>query len=193
MTLVPKQNTWISVLTILLVIMGVEIVYLVYQNRRLQRTVASLAQPFNTLKQEQRVPAIVGEDVTGKSVDITYSSDAPYTMLFWFSPSCDVCQENAAFWNETYVRFPPGKLRYVGLCAASEDEARQYATLHGMAFRVISIMDDRLVQAYNGHVLPQTAIVSPDGRILKAWPGALDRSRQDEITKTLQDLTGAPD
>ena len=144
------------------------------------------------LEQGQLVPAVTATDLDGAAVEVRYGEGEPPTVLIWFSPACHVCEENSAFWNDLYSGYQSKDIRFLALCDAPPDEAKAYAAARSLIFPVVSITDDRLIDAYNGRVMPQTAIISPQGTIERVWPGALEKSRQDEITATLDTLTNEP-
>jgi peroxiredoxin len=183
-----RRNLFNIILLIVIVIMGLEIVYLVYQNKKLQAMVAA-GSSLQILQQGQQVPPLAAHDLDGAAVNISYDNDQVSTLLIWFSPSCHVCSENATFWNQLYGRYKSAKVRFLALCDAEAAEAKSYVTQNGLIFPAVSITEDRLIEAYNGRVMPQTALISPLGEIVKVWPGALEKSRQDEITAVLDSLT----
>jgi len=180
-----SQRT-VIVLLVVIVLMAVEILYLIRENHRLQGIVAESSVLYNTLQARQRVPSVEGEDVQGARAELRYSSTAPHTLLMLFSPDCGPCQENAAFW-QSLTAVPAGdSLRYFGLCVGGPSACAGYAAEHGLTFPVMAVTDERLAAAYNGHVLPQTAIVSPEGIVLRTWPGALGQEQQQEVTGELE-------
>lgn len=166
--------------------MAVEILYLVKENHRLQGIVAESSVLYNTLQSKQRVPGVSGEDVSGQQVKLVYSAVSPHTLLMLFSPDCGACQENAAFWQNLTSRPAGDSLRYFGMCVGEPSECARYTAEHGLSFPVIAVTDERLVAAYNGHVLPQTAVVSPEGVIMRSWPGALGEEQQLEVAVELE-------
>jgi peroxiredoxin len=191
MAVQDRKNSLTVLLLIIIVIMGIEIIYLIYQNRELRAMLDETAS-FQILEQGQPVPAVMATDLDGAAVEVRYGEGEPTTLLIWLSPSCHVCEENSAFWNDIYSGYQSKDIRFLALCDAPTEEAKTYAAAHSLIFPVVSITDDRLIDAYNGRVMPQTAIISPQGTIERVWPGALEKSRQDEITATLDTLTNEP-
>ncbi|MEW6052121.1 MAG: TlpA disulfide reductase family protein [Candidatus Zixiibacteriota bacterium] len=181
------QRTVIILLAII-VLMAIEIVYLVLQNRQLRAVVAETTATFNTLQQSQHVPGLTGQDLQGNPLRVHYSADAPRTILVMFSPGCSACKDNTTFWQELFERSASSRFRYLGMCVGTEDDARAYATEHGLTFPILAVTDERLIGAYNGHVLPQTAIVSPEGTIVKSWPGTLDETAKSEVVAGVKNL-----
>lgn len=183
------KNSLTVILLVLIVIMGVEIVYLIHQNRRLQSMVAGMPA-LQVLQRGQTVPPLTATDLDGAAVEVRYGVREPSTILIWFSPSCHICAENAAFWNDVYDRYHSSKgVRFLAMSDTDADETGTYVDEHALKFPVVCVTDERLVDAYNGHVMPQTALISPEGGIERVWPGALEASRQDEITAVLDSLS----
>jgi peroxiredoxin len=184
-----RKNTLTVLLLVIIVIMGCEIGYLIYQNRELQSMLAQAAS-VQILQQGQSVPPLTAEALDGTAVSVRYAEREPSTVLIWFSPSCHVCGENSAFWNELYRRYgsSPG-VRFLALSDTEANETRTYVSEHSLAFPIVCVTDDRLIDAYNGRVMPQTAIISPRGGIVQVWPGALETARQNEIITLLDSLT----
>lgn len=182
-----RKDILAIILTLIIFIMGIEIVILAIQNRRLRAVLAETTQ-YQPLQANQQLPALAGSDLNGNPVDIRYGPDAPATLLIWLSPSCHICQENVPFWKRLHAERQSSKFRYLVLCAGTIDEARAYAAQHQLTFPVVSMTDDRLVSAYNGYVLPQTALISPTGSIVNVWPGALDANQQNDVITFLDKL-----
>jgi peroxiredoxin len=180
-----RKNGLTVVLLIVIVIMGCEIVYLVYQNRRLQAALTD-ASSLQVLEQGQVVPALTAAFLDGTPARVLYGDNEPSTVLIWFSPSCHVCAENAVFWNDLYNRYRTSdRVRFLAMSDSDSTETGPYVAKHALAFPVVCVTDDRLIDAYNGRVMPQTALISPQGGIEQVWPGALEKTRQDEITAAL--------
>jgi peroxiredoxin len=169
--------------------MSIEIIYLTYQNQKLKDMLDDPANYFKTLQTNQTVPSIRGQDINGVDFHIKYDSTAPYTLLLWFSSSCSSCQENFGFWNSLYQARVDSALRFLGFCAGTIDEARQIAGDHNVAFPIMAISDLSMIETFGGNILPQTIIISPQGKIYKVWPGALDEKSKQDIKIVLSSLS----
>jgi len=184
-----RKNSLTLVLLIVVVIMGGEIIYLIIQNRRLQSMVAETPS-LQVLQPGETLPPLSATDLDGASVAIQFGERAPSTILIWFSPSCHLCAENAAFWNDIYARYhASADVRFLVMSDAAANETKAYVAEHALRFPVACVTDESLIEAYNGRVMPQTALISPRGGIEKVWPGALEHARQEEITAVLDSLT----
>lgn len=182
-----RKDLLAIVLTLVVLIMGIEIVVLTIQNRRLRTALAETTQ-YQPLQTSQQLPSLSGSDLDGNSVDIRYGADVPPTLLIWLSPSCHICRENLSFWKSLYGNHKSARFRFLVLCSGTVEEARAYVTQNQLNFPVVSMTNDSLVSAYNGYVLPQTALISPSGSITNVWPGALDSNQQEEIVTLLNSL-----
>ncbi len=183
-----KRDYLTIVLGIVIVAMGIEIVYLVQQNRTLTAMLENPGETFQTLARSDMVPPLSATDLNGQPIELTYAGDAPHTVLLWFSPTCNSCEENLGFWKELYTTFSSSRVRFLGLCDVTVDEARAFAQQHQLTFPIVCINDDRLLEAYKGRVLPQTVLISPTGSIVDAWPGVLSEHYERTICDNLQKL-----
>jgi len=187
-----RRSLLTPVLLVIILVMGGEIVYLISQNRRLQTMLADVPS-LQVLQQGQTVPSLTATDLDGDNVSVRYGPNEPSTLLIWFSPTCHICAENAEFWNDIYRRYHGSpEVRFLGMSDAGADDTRAYVADRQLAFPVICVTDASLVDVYNGHVMPQTALISPRGAIEKVWPGALEPGRRDEIGAVLDSLTMVP-
>jgi peroxiredoxin len=183
------RGSRINILLILIILaMGAEIIYLVCRNRELQSIIDDPRNLFTTLTQDDIVPAISAQDIYGRDISLRYYAGAPYTLLLWFGPTCKSCGENIGVWNRIFRERDSTSLRVIGMCAGNPDEARNYVEEYGLEFPVISARDRHIVEVYKGNVLPQTVVVSPEGKILGVWPGALDFAREEEVIGFLGEL-----
>jgi peroxiredoxin len=184
----PRRSFFSLLLLVLVVVMGLEIFYLARRNRRLESSLYE-ATSLRVLERGRALPGLTLADVTGAPVRVAYGEGAPATLLIWFSPSCHLCAENAAFWNDLYTRHRASpSVRFLALSDAALGETRAYAAEQGLRFPVCSVTDASLIDAYDGHVMPQTALLSPRGEVKRVWPGALDASRQAEIAAAFDSL-----
>ena len=188
MTTGAKRDYLTIILIVVVVAMGFEIVYLVQQNRKLSAMLENPGSSFQTLARSDIVPPLSGTDIYGQPLEIAYTPGSPHTVLIWFSPTCHSCEENLAFWREIYAAHNFDRVRFLGLCDVPVEEARAFAQQHQVAFPIVSITDDRLIEVYKGRVMPQTVLVSPTGEIIDSWPGALSEQFQRIIRDSLSKL-----
>ena len=186
MSSLVSKDRWTIVLIVIIIVMGVEILYLMYQHNKLKAIIDNPKKYFKTLSPDEIVPSFTAYDIDGNDISLRYSPEAPRTLLLWFAPGCEPCESNIQFWNEIYNEYSNAEeFRYLGLCVGTPDEAREYINGYDIVFPVMCITDRYIVEIYQGNVLPQTVLISPEGVIIKVWPGALEENNKDEILSYL--------
>lgn len=185
---VNRKDRLTIILILIIIVMGLEIVYLVYQNRKLSALIEDPRKYFKTLAADEIVPSFAAVDLNGNDIDLRYSPEAPYTMLFWFAPTCASCELNIEFWNRLYREHNTEKLRYVGLCAGNLQEARNFVADFGVEFPAVCAKDAFVIEAYKGNVFPQTMLLSPEGSVMGLWAGALGVQQEDTILTIITQL-----
>src|SRR3990170_5228755 len=109
-----KTQLWSIILIVLVLIMGVEILFLVQENKKLREALSHSRGPVKILSPEEEVPSLAGVNLKGEEFKLTYPSSKK-TVLFWFSPVCPSCEENLEFWKEIYQNHSSENLRFVGV------------------------------------------------------------------------------
>ena len=181
-----SKDFWFIALLIVVVLMGVEIVYLVYQNQQLQSIIKDPTKYFTTVAEKQTVPSITVLDIDGNDIYLRYSPEGPFTVLFWFSPGCSVCDQNYPFWEKIYTETPHDRIRFYGMCVGYPDEAEAYVREHDLPFPVVSVTEPFILEQYGGNLLPQTMLIAPEGIVLDSWPGLLEKDQEDKILSFLK-------
>jgi peroxiredoxin len=188
MALEFRKNRLSFLLSVIVIIMGFEIIYLVHQNRRLHKMVENPSQYFQTLKQDDIVPSFSAQDVDGNNISLRYGPTQPHTLLLWFSPTCSACEENLYFWNDLYRDYNSDQVRFLGMCPGDSAQARTMMADYDLRFPIVCLNDASLVEKYKGNVLPQTVFISPEGAIRGVWPGSLREEQQRIILSILTQL-----
>jgi peroxiredoxin len=183
-----SRDRWTIILIVIILIMGFEIFYLVYQNHKLRSIINDPKRYFKTLTNDDTVPAITAPDIDGNDFSLDYSKTAPHTLLYWFSSTCSSCEENIDFWNTIFRTYSSDKLRNAGMFVGSADEAREFVSKNGIEFPVLCAGQPYIVETYKGNVLPQTVFISPEGIILGVWPGKVEGYSEEELLHMLEEL-----
>ncbi len=175
-----KGQLWSIILIVLVVIMGVEILLLVQENRKLRQVLAHSRGPLRVLSPAEKVPALVGVGLQGEELNLTYPSPAQ-TVLFFFSSDCPACEENLDFWKKLYQNHSSGRLRIFGATNSDRAETEEFVEKFQLAFPVIVVSDLSLLDKYKVEAVPQTMLIDTSGTVQKVWPGTLSEYNQKEI------------
>jgi peroxiredoxin len=176
------------VLIAVIIVMGVEIIYLVFQNRILKNIISDPTKYFQTMSKDETVPPFTAQDINGNELSVSYSGMEPFTMLIWFGPTCSSCENNIPFWKRIYGEFHSERLRFLGMFIGNPSSGRELATTHDLEFPIICATQRSIVDLYKGHILPQTMLITPEGAIEGVWPGILNELSEIEIIEALETL-----
>lgn len=130
------------------------------------------------------VPPIKASTMTGQRTQINYVAGEPRTVLYFFSPGCDTCERNV----EKIKRLADIKsheYRIIGL-SLTEEGLEQYAKDHDLNFPVYSQLGVDTTLTYKLGRVPQTTIISDEGRVLANWYGPFDGKLRPTIESYFQ-------
>jgi peroxiredoxin len=119
----------------------------------------------------------VGGD--GKPVTISYDGSTKPTVFYVISPSCIWCKRNQANIN----KLSDGKaneFRFIGISLA-ESGLKEYVEGYQLKFPVYTGLKEETIWSLGLGATPQTIVVSPEGKILKVWPGAYVEDLRPEV------------
>jgi hypothetical protein len=154
-------------------------VALLKQNVELKSRTSGL-RDAGFLQPGDSVPMLRGIGMGGEDVVIRYGpTTSKRTLLMVFSPLCSWCTRNMANW-EAIVRATEGRsFRLVAVSTYGPGVA-EYVAKHPVLQRaqVIAEIDARDQLTYKLKSTPQTLVIGGDGRIEKAWIGALSLDQQ---------------
>jgi peroxiredoxin len=180
------RKNWLSILLIIMIVlMAAEIGVLMHQNRQLRSMIENPVKKYEALKQNQSVPPLSGIDLDGNAVTVEYSQDEPYTLMLWFSASCPSCEDNLHFWNMLFADYDSENFRLIGVCSDDPDDARRIADEYGLDYPVIIPDDESIIREYGATALPLTMLISPEGAVVKVWPGPLMKAQRESVITAL--------
>jgi peroxiredoxin len=183
------RKNWVGILlSVIVVLMGLEIISLVRQNRQLRSLVAESRRTIKALAPGDTVPSFVGRDIYGNTISIQYTPTQPHTLLVWFSASCPACEDNLSFWNELYQGYSTDLVHFLGMGVGDSAEIQAVAADFGIKFPVVCANDPFYREAYRGNVYPQTLLISPEGVVRDTWVGSLQQEQKDSIITALAQL-----
>jgi peroxiredoxin len=183
-----KKDIWTIALVAAVILLSVETAYLINQNRKLKAIIENPTEQFKTLSTGDDVPPVTAQDINGNRIDLEYSPDAPYTVIFWFSTSCSSCEENIEFWKEMFLDYGSAKTRFIGLSVGSAEETAEFASENDIQFPIILAREYGLVEEYMGNIVPQTILINPAGIVAQVWPGPLSHKKRAEVLSSLKGI-----
>ncbi len=113
--------------------------------------------------------AILDED--GRKSQLEFSGSRP-TVIYILAPACGWCKRNQANITALAQR-KSQEYKFVGL-STTGDQLRQFWKGAALPFPVYSVASAKVLSDYHfSDETPQMAVVSSEGRVEKAWHGAL--------------------
>jgi peroxiredoxin len=131
----------------------------------------------------QAVPAVRVKDLQGTVTSIEYADHRP-TVLYVFLTTCPWCMKNLENIRHLVTQ-KQGDFRFVGISLDS-DGLEAYIAEHKLDFPVYTHPDKPSVTAYGFGAVPQTIVISPEGKVLQEWRGAYDNNLRDEVEDFFQ-------
>jgi peroxiredoxin len=132
----------------------------------------------------QPVPALQVKTVQGIAETIDYTDTAKPTVLYVFLTTCPWCMKNLE--NIRTLSAQKGDaFRFVGI-SLDTDGLDAYITDNKLNFPVYTDPDKQATTAYGLGAVPQTIVISPDGKVLQEWRGAYDRNLRKEVEDFFQ-------
>jgi peroxiredoxin len=124
-------------------------------------------RPKIFIKAGDRLPAVVLNDLSGRSVKIELRDNSRATVLYIFSPDCSWCSRNMDAVRELIER--ARNYRFVGVSRTAKGIREYLARQHLNCPVYISSRDSRQLGAVP---TPATIVISPEGVVQKVWFGA---------------------
>jgi len=128
-----------------------------------------------------RLPTIQGRDLAGKPIAIDFEKQDHPTILFVFSPSCNVCTANWPKWDLILQSRPNTNWRaiFVNMGSPTTSEYRQLHALNH--YSVVESLATESILAYRLFQTPETILLSREGKVIFSWEGAIT----DDVGKSL--------
>ncbi len=162
-------------LKLLLVIVSVLIVVIFQQPHSISKNVVAQSKAAAV----GSVPVIKARTLEDKEVLINYDSMKVPTVLYVFVPSCTWCAQN---WDnvKTLAKNTGKTHRFLGL-ALSDYQLQDYVNNNKVNFPVYKQLSPEILTKLALGSVPQTIVISPQGKVLKNWTGAYSGAIQREV------------
>ncbi|MBD3218060.1 MAG: hypothetical protein GF310_07270 [candidate division Zixibacteria bacterium] len=172
---------------IAIIIMGIAVIFMAYQNYQLRKEIANLrsqAYPASSIPSvESADVALEFEAYLPDGSDFYFSPDSLESplILAWFSYDCEPCLDAMAQWNVLAADYPE---RIMGVETRNWNEGALFSK-DDAAFPVLTLASDQTKQDYEIYSTPQTIVVLPDSIIGYVKHGVLDERSIAKIREIL--------
>lgn len=178
---INKWTIWIAVVLIIgLLIFNI---LLLIQNRNLKTSTQRRSE--NLLTPGKVLPPLSGITISGSKEKIEWNKDNRKTLILIFSPRCGYCHENMPNWKSILQTIDRTKFRPV-LVSIIPEEAKEYLEKYSLADMPNFIEPEPQAKVeYAMHLVPQTLLVDPNGKLEKIWIGLIQDEQKGEIENYL--------
>lgn len=145
----------------------------------------------STVAVGEKVPALTAADLSGRKIELTWSSDQRPTILYVFSPSCVWCTRNLKNIKALSLA-READYRFIGL-SLSTLNLKEYVASNDLNFPVYSYVSWSKAEQFNAGGTPATLIISHDGTVKELWLGAYAGSTKNKVEERMRvHLPGVP-
>ncbi len=143
-----------------------------------QRGIIKSLTPGPVLKVGDRFGPLTGTTLQGEPATLVPAEHAGL-VLYVYTASCGWCVRNANNMRET---LNAARLRGMSVYALALDRkgAKEFLDSHSVEASIV-VPSDAAKEAYSLGGTPQMLIIGPDGRIVKNWRGAFNKSTAAEV------------
>lgn len=179
--LIKKIRPFQIIITIIIVFLSVENVFLILQNKQLKSVVRNLSGDYNSsLKPGDKLKPIDVMELTGEIKNIKFNLGTRKNLLFLFSTNCPHCEKNLPYW-ESLRNSIDSSLCGITIISKNDSEATiDWLQKNKVNFDV-SVNKDTSFKIF---VVPQTILTDKTGIIENIWLGELNSS----IVKSIQNM-----
>lgn len=169
-----KRRSFVRVVPILVIVLLISLcanAVLAWRMMRLKDAVNRL-QTESLLNAGAIVPQIKAKSIDGRTATIRFEDSDRPTLLYFFSPGCETCERNVRN-IKVLAEQKSADYRVIGF-SLTDEGLEQYVREKEINFPVYSGLGVETTLAYKLGRVPQTTIVSPDGKALANWHGPFD-------------------
>ncbi|MET0648506.1 MAG: redoxin domain-containing protein [Pyrinomonadaceae bacterium] len=179
---------------LILTLMAVNLL-LIRQNFALRHQLSEVGrrnEPPDALKVGETVGPLVGKDLNGQPFEVKYQKEGRRHLLFYFSPGCPYCVQQAAQWRAALDKVDGGSVSVVGVVREGEDRQAVLAHAEGAGYfktktpLPIVFFDDDALARYKLTATPTTLLIDDAGKVEQSWVGKWDAEKAGEVAAALK-------
>ena len=189
-----SRNSWVAGLLMLgLILVNL---MLVKQNFAMRRELTARAEAVDpaakSLTAGDLVKSIAGSDLNGRPYELNYGKDERKHLLFYFSPSCAYCVQQAPLWRDVLNKLDSSRVEVLGLVSEKHDKKAVVAQAEELGYfktstplPVLFVTNESLVR-YKLVATPTTLLISSAGNVEHVWVGKWDETKTNEVAAALK-------
>lgn len=189
-----SMKSWIAPVLIL----GLIVVNLLLakQNLAMRQQLRDQANAVNpagqSLKEGEVVTSIAGMGLDGRPYELNYGKDERKLLLFFFSPTCRYCVQQAPLWRDVLNKVDGNRVQVLGLVSNRLDKQAVYAHADELGYfktkaplPVVFATDETLTR-YRLVATPTTLLIDKYGTVEHVWVGKWDETKTVEVAEALK-------
>jgi len=187
-------NSWVAPVLILgLIAVNVLLAKQNLAMRQQLRTQADAVNPAGqSLKEGEVVASIAGMGLDGRPYELNYDKDERKHLLFFFSPTCTYCVQQAPLWRDILNKVDCNRVEVLGLVSDKLDKQAVYTHAEELGYfktkaslPVIFATNETLGR-YRLVATPTTLLISKNGTVEHVWVGKWDEIKTAEVAEALR-------
>jgi len=172
-----KKTNWLYLIGIVvIVLLAVEVVMLILQNRQLKAAlIAMAAPPMIPLQRGDRVEHVKLQDMNDNTVDLFSEDSKEKKLLFVFSLTCPHCEKNLVKWQSIIDNNTNSHCDFIGISTRVLEGTKKYVKEHNVRFQSFCAeIDTSFRRKYGISIVPQTILINSNRTVEKVWLGELN-------------------
>ncbi len=179
-----RKARWTQLIpSLVIVVLIVECILLMLQNRELRRTINTMTTvgQVEPLRPGDRVESFDAQTLDGTGIHVRYLDSSARYLFFVLSTTCPHCAKMLPVWH-TIAKNQPENLNIMGISPHGLDATKEYVTKNNIAFYTLCAESDTsFPRKYKIAGVPETILVNGDGIVEKTWVGELSTEQANEI------------
>lgn len=178
-------NPYYIILHIALLAFGIQVLFLAKENRRLETVLETSSQRAGAnLESGQQLPDVAVVELDGQQSEIRFHDAAADSLLFVFTTTCSVCEDNLDRWLDLHQKFDD-RFQIVAIGLDDLETTRAYVEQHDLPFRVVVPADRQYFPKAFGVIgVPETILVGAGGEVKDIRMGVLKPEFDQRLAET---------
>jgi peroxiredoxin len=145
-----------------------------------------------SLKEGEIVSSIVGMGLDGRPYELNYGKDKRKHLLFYFSPSCIYCVQQAPLWRDTLNKVDGNRVEVLGIVSDKLDKqavsthAEELGYFKTKAPLPVIFATNETLARYKLVATPTTLLITNNGTVEHVWVGKWDETKTVEVAEALK-------